>query len=325
MLQLNTYYGLAAVLIGTVAYVLYSFRPKRCHSKARLDGKIAIVTGSNTGIGKATVQDFVTRGATVILACRTLSKGEQAANDIKSETGISDKIYVRKLDLGSLKSVRKFAEEFLAEFPKLHLLVNNAGIMFTPYTLTEDGFESQFGVNHLGHFALTNLLLPIMKESGPNTRIINLTSLGHKWFAYYNMKDLLWKENKYSGRHSYGQSKLCNILFTKELHKRLVDTNITVYAAHPGAVATDLMRHQPRMEYYFRLFYPYGINLFFKMPMDGAQTSIYCAIQEGIEDLSGEYFADCASEKSHKWTYDVDKQQELWKVSEDLTKITYPF
>ena len=118
---------------------------------------------------------------------------------------------------------------------------------------------------------------------------------------------------------------MCNVLFTKELHRRLIDTDITVYAVHPGAVATDLMRHYPRTKSFLTAIYPYGLNFFVKMPKDGAQTSIYCSVQEGIEDLSGEYFADCAREKSHKWTYDVEKQQELWKVSEELTKITYPF
>jgi len=319
-------YMLTAVVVGAIIYILNYFRPGRCDSKARLDGKTAIVTGANTGIGKETVKDFVNRGATVILACRTVSKGEEAKKDIVADTGTSpDKIHVRQLDLGSLKSVRKFTEEFLAEFPKLHILVNNAGVMMCPFSLTEDGFEQQFGVNHLGHFALTNLLLPRIKESGPKTRIVNLSSLGHKSFAYFKMNDLLWKENKYSDLYAYGQSKLCNVLFTKELHKRLADTDITVYAVHPGAVATDLIRHYPKVQAVLRIIYPYGLNLFVKMPKDGAQTSIYCSVQEGIENLSGEYFADCAREKSHKWSYDVDKQQELWKVSEEMTKITYPF
>ena len=149
-----TNYVLIAVVVGLIIYVLNYFRPGRCDSKARLDGKTAIVTGSNTGIGKETVKDFVTRGATVILACRTVSKGEEAKKNILADTGASsEKIHVRQLDLGSLKSVKKFTEDFIAEFPKLHLLVNNAGVMMCPFSLTEDGFEQQFGVNHLGHIA----------------------------------------------------------------------------------------------------------------------------------------------------------------------------
>ncbi|XP_066928479.1 retinol dehydrogenase 11-like [Clytia hemisphaerica] len=324
MCCISNSWAVAAVFVGLVVLLVKYFQPGRCNSKARLDGKIAIVTGANTGIGKETVKDFVNRGAIVILACRTVSKGEDAKKDIVADTGASpDKIHVRQLDLGSLKSVRKFAESFLAEFPKLNILVNNAGVMLCPYSLTEDGFEQHFGVNHLGHFALTNLLLTRIKESGPKTRIVTLSSNGHK-LAYYNMQDLLWKENKYSDGYAYNQSKLCNILFTKELHKRLADTDITTYAVHPGVVNTDLTRHYPRLEYVLKIGYPYIFKYFIKTPNDGAQTSIYCSVQEGIENLSGEYFADCARINSHKWAYDVEKQKELWKISEDLTKITYP-
>ena len=311
----------AAVLVISIILYWWWNRPGRCYSKARLDGKTVIVTGANTGIGKETAKNFIIRGATVVMGCRDLSKGTKAANDIKSATGNSDRILVRKLDLGSLKSIHEFAESFLREFSRLDILINNAGIMMCPFALTEDGFEQQFGVNHLGHFALTNLLLPRMKESGPGGRIINLTSVGHILFAYLNLDDLFWKLNQYDDVKSYAQSKLCNVLFTKELHRRLADDGIYSYAVHPGAVSTDLMRHNKLLLFLS----PLLSRIYFKTPEDGAQTSIHCAVQEDLESLSGEYFADCARSKSHKWSYDVDKAKKLWAISEQLSGVTYPF
>ena len=311
--------SLVVVLLFTI--FMWWNRPGRCQSSARLNGKTVIVTGANTGIGKETTNNLINRGATVIMACRDLVKGNQAADDIKVSTGNSDRVHVRKLDLGSMKSIREFAESFLKEFPNLHILINNAGIMMCPYTLTEDGFEQQFGVNHLGHFALTNLLLPRIKESGPGGRIVNLSSVGHKLVAYFDMDDLLWEKNTYNDVKSYGQSKLCNVLFTKELHRRLIDNGISSYSVHPGAVATELMRHTRLLTFLYKV----AGRFYFKTPEEGAQTSIHCAVQEGLESLSGEYFADCAMQKSHKWTYDVDKAKQLWDVSEKLTGIKYPF
>ena len=309
-------------VLFVVIFCVYRWwnRPGRCFSKACLDGKTVIVTGANTGIGKETVKDFINRGATVIMGCRSLSRGNQAADDIKSVTGNSDRVVVRQLDLGSLKSINVFAENFLKEFSELHILVNNAGIMMCPYTLTEDGFEQQFGVNHLGHFALTNLLLPRMKESGPGGRIVNVSSNGHIPFAYFNLDDLLWKSNRYNSIKAYAQSKLCNVLFTKELHRRLGSEGIYSYALHPGVVSTELMRHSNLMMFSNLLF-----SRFFKTPEEGAQTNIYCSVQEGLESLSGEYFADCAQTKSHKWTHDVEKAKALWKMSEQLSGVKYPF
>ena len=315
------YLILAGVVVLAFAVYIWWNRPGRCYSKARLDGKIVIVTGANTGIGKETTKNFINRGATVIMGCRDLSRGNKAADDIKSATGNSNRILVRKLDLGSLKSIHEFAESFLKEFSKLHILINNAGIMMCPYTLTEDGFEQQFGVNHLGHFALTNLLLSRMKESGPGGRIVNLTSVGHILFTYFEMDDLLWKKNAYDDVKAYGQSKLCNVLFTKELHRRLADAGISSYAVHPGNVATDLMRHKQILSF----IYPLLARIYLKTPEEGAQTSIHCAVQEGLESLSGEYFADCARLESHKWSYDVDKAKKLWAISEQLSGVKFPF
>ena len=211
-----------------------------CHSKARLDGKVAIITGANTGIGKETAVDFAQRNARVIMACRNVEKGREALDEVVKRSG-SNKVVLKKLDLSSLASVRKFAEEILKEEPRLDILVNNAGVMMCPYSKTEDGFEMQIGVNHFGHFLLTNLLLDRLKEA-PKARIVNVSSVGHyfTWgIKFYDINS----EKSYSKIVAYAQSKLANILFTKALAKRLEGTNVTVNALHPGPVATDLERH----------------------------------------------------------------------------------
>ncbi|XP_059811457.1 retinol dehydrogenase 12 isoform X2 [Hypanus sabinus] len=188
-----------------------------CTSNARLDGKTVVITGANTGIGKETARDLAQRGARVILACRDLTKAEAAAQDIREDTG-SKQVIVRELDLANTRSIYQFAENIIKEEKVLNILINNAGVMMCPFMKTSDGFEMQFGVNHLGHFLLTFLLLDHLKKSSP-ARIINLSSLAHG-FGRINFKDL-HSENSYDGGSAYCQSKLANILFTRELAKRL--------------------------------------------------------------------------------------------------------
>ena len=210
-----------------------------CRSKERLDGKTVIVTGGNTGIGKATAQDLSQRGARVILACRDVVKGRTAMEEIREKTGNND-LAVRKLDLASCKSIKAFAEQILREEPQINILINNAGVMFVPYQLTEDGYELTFGVNHLGHFLLTNLLLERIKASAPS-RIIVVASLGHL-VGYLDFGDMMWKK-RYNSQLAYCRSKLANIMFAKELAKRLVDTGVTVCSLHPGTINTELTRY----------------------------------------------------------------------------------
>lgn len=240
---------LAVIIVILMVVLSWWLQPGKCNSKARLDGKIVIITGANTGLGKETAKDVLLRGATVVMACRDMTKGKEAMDEIVKETNTKkDKAILLKLDLSSLKSVGEFVEEFRKQFSQLHILVNNAGVMLCPYFKTEDGFEQHMGVNHFGHFALTNLLLPQMKLSG-KARIVNLSSRGHKDFPYLDLNDLNWEKNEYSERYAYSQSKLCNILFTKELHRKLSDTDITVFSVHPGVVATNLTRHKPKQKF----------------------------------------------------------------------------
>ena len=212
-----------------------------CYSKARLDGKTAIITGANTGCGLETAVDFAQRNGRVILACRNRERGEAAVAEVKKRTGNNNVVFMQ-LDLASLDSVRSFSASVLAQEPRIDILVNNAGVMACPYSKTADGFEMQFGVNHLGHFLLTNLLLERMKKA-PAARIVNVSSMGHQW-GKINFDALNPPPEKYSSWGAYMQSKLANILFTRSLAKRLQGTKVTANSLHPGAVKTELARHQ---------------------------------------------------------------------------------
>ena len=234
----NIVAGVTAVVVG-LYFVRRYFEGGVCKSEALLTGKTVIITGSNTGIGKETAVDLAKRNARVILACRSVQKGEEAAVEVRKRSG-SDNILFIQLDLASLASVRRFATRILEEEPRVDILINNAGVMACPYSKTEDGFEMQFGVNHLGHFLLTNLLLERIKES-PSARIVNVSSLGYL-FGKVRFDDL-GAELSYSRWGAYYQSKLANILFTRSLAKRLEGVNITVNAVHPGSIDTELTRY----------------------------------------------------------------------------------
>jgi len=232
-----------ALLLGAGLYLLK--RLKRyfgggvCTSKARLDGKTVIITGANSGVGKETAIDLARRGARVILACRSVERGEKAAVEVRERSGNENAVF-RQLDLSSLASVRQFSAKVLEEEPRIDILINNAGVMMCPYSKTADGFEMQFGTNHLGHFLLTNLLLDRIKEA-PSARILNITSLAY-YFGKMNFDDLN-SEQSYEKIHAYKQSKIANILFTRSLAKRLEGTNVTANCLRPGAVKSNLHRH----------------------------------------------------------------------------------
>ena len=214
-----------------------------CTSKARLDGKTVIITGANSGIGLETAVDIAKRNARVILACRSEERGKTALADVKKRSGSNNVVFVQ-LDLGSFDSVRTFAAKILEDEPRIDILINNAGVMMLPKRmLTPDGFEMQFGVNHLGHFLLTNLLLDRIKES-PTARIVNLSSSaqGYMFAGKFNF-DNMNSERSYGPMTAYCASKLANVLFTCSLAKRLEGTGITTNAVDPGAIKTGLQQH----------------------------------------------------------------------------------
>lgn len=277
----------------------------------RIDGRVVIVTGANTGIGRETALDLATRGAKVYLACRDLSKAEATKQDIVQQSG-NVNVFVMSLDLSSLESVRKFVTEYQQRETKLHILINNAGVMaIEGRQTTKDGLEMQIGTNHFGHFLLTMLLLDTIKASAP-ARIINVSSSAHK-FGEINRKDLQ-SEKCYSKWSAYCQSKLANVLFTRELSNRLTGTNVTANSLHPGAVRTDLQRNWTMLQYVVSVFKP-----LFKTPKSGAQTSIMLAVDPDLECVTGKYFADCAVDKESKAAQCDETAAWLWDVSERVT------
>uniref|UniRef100_H0UZ46 NADP-retinol dehydrogenase n=2 Tax=Cavia porcellus TaxID=10141 RepID=H0UZ46_CAVPO len=280
-----------------------------CTSTVQLPGKVAIVTGADVGIGKETAKELARRGARVYLACRNVQKGELAAREIQAVTG-NQQVLVRKLDLADTKCIRAFAKDFLAEEEHLHILINNAGVMMCPYSKTADGFEMHIGVNHLGHFLLTHLLLEKLKDSAPS-RVINLSSLGHHLgrIHFHNLQG----EKFYHSGLAYCHSKLANILFTRELAKRLQGSGVTTYSVHPGTVSSELFRHSSVMKCMCWLF-----SYFLKTPQQGAQTSLYCALTEGLEVLNGSHFSECKVTWVSAQARNETIARRLWDVSCDL-------
>ena len=302
------------VAVGAAAIaVLYAgkryFQGPRCQSNTSLKGKTVVITGANTGIGKETAVDLAARGARVIIGCRNLEKGKEAIKEIQERSG-NQNVFLEKLDLASLESVRTFADKILNSEPRLDILINNAGVMACPYQKTEDGFEMQFGVNHLGHFLLTLLLLDRIKLSQPS-RIINVSSSAHRMGDGKIKFDDINHEKSYSSWGAYFDSKLANVLFTRELSKRLEGTHVVVNALHPGAVTTELQRHSILSS---PLLYPVRWYMF-KTSEQGAQTTIYCAVSEEMEGVSGKYLRDCHIVEPSKPAQDDDMAKTLWEVS----------
>jgi NAD(P)-dependent dehydrogenase (short-subunit alcohol dehydrogenase family) len=285
-----------------------------------LSGKVIIVTGANTGLGYEATKEFARKDAETILACRNLEKGTKALEKIKKK--IPDaKAEVRDLDLGSLNSIREFSEKFKSEYSRLDVLLNNAGIMFTPYRQTENGFESQVGVNHLGHFALTNQLFELISSTA-GARIVNVSSSGHR-MGEMDFDNFMFEDGNYSRRRAYGRSKLANLLFTYELDRRLKKANIDVIAAaaHPGSSKTDLGRAIPGYRVLTVL-----LGWMIPSAAQGALPEIRAAVDPNVQ--GGEYYGpDGWREqrghpvlvKSSEASYNKKDAEKLWKISEKLT------
>ncbi|ESO95165.1 hypothetical protein LOTGIDRAFT_189035 [Lottia gigantea] len=303
------------LFIASIVYVRLNFG--RCFSKADLSDKTVIITGANTGIGYYTALDMANRNARVILACRNLEKAEHAKKNIIEETD-NDNVIVKELDLSSMKSVRKFANEIIKEEKRLDILINNAGVVGLPKIITEDGLESMFATNHFGPFLLTNLLLDLIKKSCPS-RIVNVSSIASKMGRIE--LDNLRSEKYFNQRRIYFDSKLANILFTKELARRLKGHDVLVNCLHPGTIQTELLRNLSPFITYPLMFIG---KFFFKNCEEGAQTTIYCAISEEIEDVTGKYFTDCyVDEQSlNKLAHDETLTTQLWDISEKYTGLS---
>ncbi|XP_053715607.1 retinol dehydrogenase 12 [Synchiropus splendidus] len=292
-----------------------SFLIPKWSSDVRLDGKTAIVTGANTGIGKETAMDLAGRGARVILACREMAKGEQAARDIMRQVKEA-KVVARHLDLADTKSICQFAEQIYNTEKSLHFLINNAGVAMCPYATTADGFEMQFGVNHLGHFFLTFLLLDLLKHSAPS-RVINLSSGAHA-MGKIQFDDLSGDKNYHPVR-AYAQSKLANVLFTRELAKRTEALGVMAYAVDPGPVNSDITRHMRRPVARFIK----RVAFLIKTSAEGAYTTIYCVVTPEQQMLTGGFYKDCARSSSCRAGQDDGTALKLWAVSCHLLGIRW--
>ncbi|KAF9156042.1 hypothetical protein BG015_007459 [Linnemannia schmuckeri] len=279
--------------------------------------RVAIVTGGNTGLGFETAKALVEAGYFTVIGCRTVSKGREAIAKIEEQTGITDRMTVLPLDLASQESVKAFTRDFKAlGYISLDVLVCNAGMMDIPFGLTKDGYEMQFGVNHLGHYTLTLGLLPLLNNATQG-RIIVLTS-GAMYSSTDIRYDLLQGPKGYSRLGHYSYSKLANVLFVKALDRRLrgFQSNITVNAAHPGACSTDLFRHNPLMNL---LMIPARVVC--RSPLVGAMTSIYLALAPGLEKVSGEYFFDQIPRTVNPIAADEKAQELLWAKSVEFTGV----
>ncbi|XP_053198001.1 retinol dehydrogenase 12, like [Scomber japonicus] len=284
-------------------------------SDQKLEDQTVVITGANTGIGKETAIDLAKRGARVIIACRDMEKAQEAVKEVISNSG-NENVVCMKLDLADIKSIREFAEAINKDEPKLNILINNAGVMVCPYGKTADGFEMQIGVNHMGHFLLTHLLIDLIKRSAP-ARIVTVSSMAHSWGSI-NLEDIN-SEKSYDKKAAYSQSKLANVLFTRSLAKKLEGTGVTTYSLHPGVVQTDLWRHlNGPQQFVMKMVSP-----FTKTSVQGAQTTIYCAVEPTLEKESGGYYSDCAPANCSAAGKDDDLAQKLWELSCRMLSVTW--
>ena len=284
-----------------------------------LRGTVAVVTGASTGLGSETARALAARGAQVVLGVRDQAKGESAMAAIRHT--VSDAaLDIALLDLASLVSVRSFASQLLHRYERIDVLINNAGVMYSPLERTVEGFELQFGTNHLGHFLLTNLLVPALVVAAPS-RVVNLSSGGHR------SSDIVWDDPNYEHRpydkfESYGQSKTANILFTVELDRRLAGRGVRSYAVHPGMIVTELGRHMTRDDMKeLRARAAQGATgglPAYKSIQAGAATTVWAATAPELSDNGGVYLADCQISAAEEWATDRQSAARLWTMSEDL-------
>ncbi len=275
-------------------------------------GKICLITGANSGIGKATAIGLAHLGASLVLVCRDQTRAEKAIAEIKEKTG-NESIDLILADLSSQKGIYDLVSEFKNRYDKLHVLINNAGVNLSKRTLTEDGIETTFAVNYLAYFMLCNLLLDTLKNSVP-ARIVNVaSSIQTKSIDF----DDLNGEKHYGQLKAYAQSKLAVVLFTYEFARRIKGTGVSVNCLHPGYVKTNMIRNfRPFVKYFYHL-----IGLFMKSPKSGAKTSVYLASSREIDGVTGIYYKRRKEAKSVKISYDDTVAKQLWDVSVNLTKV----
>jgi len=271
-----------------------------------MDGKTVVLTGANTGIGRQTTLELARRGAHVVMACRSASRGEAARAEIEAASGSRGRLEVRELDLASFAAIRAFADKACADLPRIDVLVNNAGIFPQKLAKTEDGFESQIGVNYLGPFLLTSLLLDRLRASAP-ARIVHLTSMLH---AKGSLDFESFRgEKPYKASAAYNQSKLANLVFSNELARRLEGSGVTSNAVHPGGIATDITRDLPWIA-------RKAVGLMFKSVEEGARGPVMLAADPELADANGRYWAETREKTPSEDARDPELAARLWEWSE---------
>ncbi|MHA2049408.1 MAG: SDR family oxidoreductase [Promethearchaeota archaeon] len=276
-----------------------------------LENKVCIITGANSGIGKATALGLAKMNATVVMLCRNKDTGVIAKEEIINESG-NKNIDLLVCDLSSQEQIRKFAEEFKQKYQRLDVLINNAGVMAAKRNLCVDGFEMNFAVNHLAPFLLTNLLLDVLEKSAPS-RIVNVSSAAHR-MAKIDFDDLQCENKKHRLFKVYGNSKLAFMLFSYELSRRLEGTGVTVNTVHPGMINTNLGREMSKFNRAFG-------KLIFKSPEKGAETSIYLASSPEVEGITGKYYIKKQQRQSSEASYNLEDAKNLWEISAELTNL----
>uniref|UniRef100_U5EY50 Putative dehydrogenase with different specificities related to short-chain alcohol dehydrogenase n=1 Tax=Corethrella appendiculata TaxID=1370023 RepID=U5EY50_9DIPT len=326
--KLNESWNIAGIvvfsIIGIVIVIYFTrkyFQGGYFRKCARADAKTVIITGVNSCIGKRLATEMAQRGATVYITCKDEEEMERVKQRILDRSG-SQNVFGIQLDLSSFDSIRKFAKKFLESEKRLHILINNENVVMVPKQLTKDGFESHLGINHLGPFLLTNLLLNILMKTTAPSRIVNITSLSYKW-AILN-KDDLNSENFYHKWKAYGQSKLCNILFTRHLARKIKDKNVTTYVVNPGIVASEF-------ENYFRSYfnsYIYSFLVFLAKPFlwlflksdeSASQSVLFAALDPALKTENGKFYSDCKEVELMEHARSIETAEWLWKTSEKLT------
>ncbi|KAM6931012.1 retinol dehydrogenase 14 [Xenentodon cancila] len=292
--------------------VLKRMKKRRyCMDSRRLDGKTVLITGGNSGVGKETAVAMATRGARVVVACRDVDKAHEAVREIKVKSR-SLNVCCMELDLANLRSVRRFCGNFLQGEKRLDILINNAG-MPSILDWTDDGFSMCFGVNHLGHFLLTNLLLPRLKECAPS-RVITLTCSSYK-YQKLDFQDLNYNLLPF---FTYCRSKLANIYFSHELARIVEGKGVTSYAVHPGFVQSGWTCHY---SFLFRMLMQVIMWMFFVPCEVGAQSVIYCAVSDEAAKHNGGYFVDCRPAVLRPFARDAGVAKKLWEASERLVEL----
>ncbi|CAM4920797.1 unnamed protein product [Rotaria socialis] len=309
--------GFVLVLIFLYASKKFYWSGTHCPSQDRMDDKIVVITGSNTGIGKHTAIELAKRGARIILACRSRQRAEEARQEIISKSN-NNQIDIEIIDTSSLQSVRECAARLRKSLPRIDVLINNAGMLTQSKEKSVDGYEIHLATNHLGHFLFTNLLLDLLKKA-PSARVINVSALAHAFFnCHIHWDDINLEKTPCSAFYAYSCSKFANVMFTNELAKRLKGIVHTEFGRYYGG------RYQIIFELFHQLLSPL-LWFFLKSSEEGAQTTIYLASDIHLDNVTGKYFSDCLEVQPSPLTFNEEDNQRFWLLSEQMTKLNDNF